>query len=192
LLSIGVGRRTERTTPSFVNELASEKQMSSSQRLRNMNPFFSTFRAFFAGVICTLILVAAAGIFGASQAKVSTNHGEPVIPPLGTHMEDLSVGGGLITQPLDGLNCSRCTILAETVTYSGGAFRCEQCKVTAVTGIEFRGAANNALRALKTLGLDADALVSPSAPKENSGQSIKFPFTSAERATWTSPDMSNR
>jgi hypothetical protein len=141
-------------------------------------------RSFVAGVFCTATLVAV------SMHAQNGPHGEPVVPPLGAHIEDASLGAGSAELPLDGVNCTRCKILSETITYSGGAFRCEDCKVTAVTKIEFRGAAKNTLNALKVLGVDMDA-PTPSRSKADS-VGISFPLPAAEKVSWVSLEANQR
>jgi hypothetical protein len=63
-------------------------------------------------------------------------------------------------QVLDGVNCTRCTIDVNVLSYSGGMFKCEQCTVK-VERIELRGAALNTFNLLKALGLLGENAAAP-------------------------------
>jgi hypothetical protein len=74
---------------------------------------------------------------------------EPTVPQIGLRITGGEFKGPI--QPLDGLNCARCSIEAPVLTYAGGQFNCVECKIRSQR-VEFKGAALNTFNLLKTLG----------------------------------------
>lgn len=73
----------------------------------------------------------------------------PVVPGLaGTRLDNVVGAGRIKEQQLDGLNCRGCVINADVITYGGGAYSCELCKLKA-DKVVLKGAALNTVVLLK-------------------------------------------
>ncbi len=87
--------------------------------------------------------------------------GEPVVPPIRTHI----VGGGVLggtVQSLDGVDCDGCVLAVERLSYAGGAYRLNNAKLPTHVPIELKGAALNTVNLLRALG----ALPNPAPPQQ--------------------------
>lgn len=81
---------------------------------------------------------------------VSIGNAEPTVPALSNN----EFSGATLsspTQPLDGLNCTKCVISAAVLTYAGGQFKCAECSLK-TQRLELKGAALNTLNLLKIVG----------------------------------------
>jgi hypothetical protein len=110
--------------------------------------------SFVLGVCCTVFV----GVISNSVQRVraqsnapSIGGAEPVVPPGSANIQGITISG-FDVQQLDGINCSHCTLLVPKLTYAGGVFSCNQCKI-ATRSIELRGAAWNTFNALKLFGI---------------------------------------
>jgi hypothetical protein len=115
--------------------------------------------SFIVGVCFALLIFSLIHTFTPVQAQggLGITGAEPVVPPLSGHMTGVAISGAL--QQLDGIDCDGCTIEASTVTYAGGAFRCNNCSVKRQL-LQLRGAAFNTLTILQAFG----AIPPPPAP----------------------------
>lgn len=147
-------------------------------------------RSFVAGVCCASVFMIwierTMPQVQANQARgFATAGGEPIVPPLQTKVEDMVIGG-FASQPLDGINCIRCTLQAEEITYAGGSFRCEGCNVQA-KHVQLKGAALNTLNALQFFGLIPSPKPLPVVPKDPIKR-VMFEIHPQENVKWVSDE----
>lgn len=90
---------------------------------------------------------------------------EPMVPGLGPRL-NVHIEQPVQRQALDGLNCEGCDIDAGVLTYAGGAYNCNPCKIKHER-VELRGAAANTLRFLMQTGMLGVPM--PKAPPSSPG-----------------------
>jgi hypothetical protein len=121
-----------------------------------------------------------------AQQALKIGGAEPTVPPLGPFFRESVFTGAL--QPLDGINCEKCTIEASVITYAGGGFRCVDCIVRS-NQVQLKGAANNTFKILMLVG----AISGPPAPEKTVPQNAPKLATTIEigkqpKVTWVSDD----
>jgi hypothetical protein len=119
----------------------------------------------------------------AGQATgVRAGGAEPIVPPLGVRLEDSGIGA-FETQPLDGINCVRCSIDVGVITYAGGAFNCDGCSIQAKR-VQLKGAALNTFNALRFFGVIPNP--TPTVPQQSPIQRASITLTLQNPVKWVS------
>jgi hypothetical protein len=109
---------------------------------------------------------------------------EPVVPPL---LNNKFTGGEMSgpIQPLDGIECDRCTISSPVITYAGGAFSCNNCNIHAAR-VEFKGAALNTVNALRFFGAFSSPKPPPNKPKDRTFEANEIQVQPQDHVNWVS------
>jgi hypothetical protein len=108
--------------------------------------------SFVVGMLCTSFVLSGSRASTVVQVPgVDLGGAEPTVPSLKLRMESSILGGQI--QALDGIDCEKCVIQPQIISYGGGVFNCHLCIVHATKGLQLKGAAQNTLAILTYFGL---------------------------------------